>query len=888
MLTASALACDHQPRPAGVPVGSGSPPHFSWQLAADGSNVFQTARRLQVATDPAFARCVWDSGRTECPDSVDVPYAGPVMAPETKHWWRVRIWDNQGRESDWSETADFITALDGWTAPFVSGEPADAAASSAGTVLRGEFSLGKGIASAILHATALGVYRLSLNGVRVGDWAMTPGWTEYASRLLYQSYDVTAMLREGANAVGAMIGNGWYKGSLAGWLGLRNLYGKQTAFAMRLTVRYADGTTTVFQTGPEWKAADGPVLFSEIYDGETYDATREIPGWDAPGFDASGWRAVLPVAFDSAVVRPQDGPPVRARERLRPAAIFTAPNGEKIIDFGQVVTGWVRVSVAGKAGDAVRIRHAETLDRDGNFYTANLRSAKQQIKYVLKGGAEEVYEPYFTFQGFRYICVDEFPGAFGADNFTAVVAHSDMPEICAFDSSHDKLNRLMQNIRWGMKGNFFDIPTDCPQRDERLGWTGDAQVFVRAASILHDASAFFRKWLRDMAAAQFPDGAVPHVVPDILTGNVPDGDKIDVVHGTTGWGDAGVICPWTQYKYSGDRRFLEECYPMMKGWVEFIRSRAQWGLIWNRDRHLGDWVALDAKEGSYFGATPVDLIATAYYAHATSLTARAAGILGRDDEAREYARLRERIGDAFVKEFFSPAGRLAARTQTGYVLALHFGLVPEEHRARVLRELAEVLAEYGDHLSTGFLGTPYICHALSENGRLDLAYKLLLNEDYPSWLYPLSKGATTIWEHWDGIKPDGTMWSDDMNSLNHYAYGAIADWIVSVVAGIDSEAGPGGAGYRRSVVRPRPGGGLTRASAAQKTPYGTLSSAWTLDGTRLTLEVTVPHNTAATVVLPAGDIVENGGLAFAFNGGGQAATAPSGAYRFVVENAILA
>lgn len=878
MLKAVKLTCEHLHNPVGVCCA----PRFSWQLESAAKAVFQAARQIQVAAEPAFASPVWDSGKTTCGKNILVPYAGERLAHQTRYWWRVRVWDAASRESDWSEAATFATALPEWTAPFVSGETPDAGASSAETMVRGEFTVKKGVVSAIVNATALGVYRLHVNGRRVCDWAMTPGWTEYGSRILYQSHDITALVREGANAIGALLGNGWYKGDLASWLGRRNIYGPQTAFSVHVTVRYADGGCETIHPDAAWLAGDGPATYSEIYNGETFDAAKEQPGWDSPGFAASGWRKVNTVEVDKRLVVPQDGLPVRPHERLTPVEVFTAPNGERIVDFGQNLTGWVELRVKGKAGDVVRYSHAEVLDKDGNFYTANLRRAKQQITYILRGGAEEVYEPHFTFQGFRYIRIDQFPGEFAADNFTAVAAYSDMPETGAFTCSNDKLNHLMRNIHWGMKGNFFDIPTDCPQRDERLGWTGDAQVFVRAAGYLRDTAVFFRKWLRDVAAAQFPDGGVPHVVPDLLTGYVEKGDVIDVAKATTGWGDAAVICPWTVYKYSGDAGLLEEFYPMMKGWVEFIRSRAQWGLIWNTDPQLGDWVALDAKEGSYYGATPVDLVATAYYAYSAELLAKTARLLGKDGDAREYFRLREEIGEAFVREYFTPNGRLCARTQTGHILALHFGLVPPEFRQRAIDTLVEILGEYDNHLSTGFLGTPYICYAFSENGRLDLAYELLLKEDYPSWLYPLSKGATTIWEHWDGIKPDGTMWSDNMNSFNHYAYGAVGDWVFSVIGGIDTEETE--AGYRRSVIRPRPGGGLTHATVREATPYGDLSSAWRLEGTRLTLDVTIPHNTVSTVVLPMGNIVAGDGVAFAYNGGGQAAELGSGSYRFVVEN----
>lgn len=881
MLTVSTLTCDHLVNPAGIPPA----PRFSWRLESEGRGVMQTRSRVQVAADREFSRLVWDSGDIDNQDSVLVPYAGDPLSPATRYWWRLRIKDNKGRESDWSEAAAFVTALEKWTAPFVSAEGQDAGDSSAGTLVRGEFSLKSGIESAYLAATAMGVYHAHMNGSRVCDWAMAPGWTEYKRRLLYQFHDVTGLVREGANVVGAMLGPGWYKGDLAGWIRRRNIYGTRTAFAAELIVRYKNGSVEIHKTDESWRASDSAVLYSEIYHGETYDARKELAGWDAPGFDVTSWRPAGMVPSDLDRITPQDGLPSRPREVLEPKAIFEAPNGEKLVDFGQIVTGWVRLTITGNAGDVVRYSHAEVLDKDGNFYTGNLRTAKQRIEYTLKGGGVEEYEPYFTFQGFRYLRIDEFPGACAAENFRAVVVHSDMQETGSFTCSNPKLDQLMSNIRWGMKGNFLDIPSDCPQRDERLGWTGDAQVFVRAASYLHDTAAFFRKWLRDVAAAQFPDGGIPHVVPDILTGYMPEGDVAGTNTSTTGWGDAGVICPWTIYKYFDDKALLAEQYPMMKGWIEFMRSRSPGGLLWNTDRQLGDWVALDAKEGSYFGATPVDLIATAYYAYSTEILAKAAAVLGYEEEARAYFQLRADIGQAFAKEFFTSSGRLCCRTQTGHILALHFNLVPHEYKQRTVDTLVEILAEHDNHLSTGFLGTPYICYALSDNGRLDLAYELLQKEDYPSWLYPLSKGATTIWEHWDGIKPDGSMWSDNMNSFNHYAYGAVADWMYSVIGGIDTTED--GVGYRRSLVAPRPGGGLTSAAASEQTPYGILSSAWRLEGDRMSLDVAIPHNTMATVVLPRGTIVQADGLTFAFDGKGQAATAKSGTYKLVVEEVAL-
>ncbi|MDR2569131.1 MAG: glycoside hydrolase family 78 protein [Oscillospiraceae bacterium] len=886
MLTLNNLKCDNSINPVGIPLN----PRFSWQIESNYNAVYQRCRQIQLATDEDFKNILWDDTK-ENAESIHVNCEAK-LAQQQRYFWRVKIWDNYDNESNWSETATFVTALGygGFKAPFVSGEGKNAGDSSQGTMLRGEFSIKPGIKTAILSATALGVYQLWLNEKRVSEDVLAPGWTEYESRLLYQSYDVTALLKEGENAAGAMIGPGWYKGDL-GFKASRCNYGEQTAFAMQLMIQYKDGTTETISTGDNWRAHASPVIYSEIYHGETYDAGKEKPGWTAAGYDTSSWQSVEIVSVCPSIITPQDGPPIRRREVFKPKNIFTAPNGEIVVDFGQNMTGWVRLRVKGNAGDIVEYSHAEILDKDGNFYNANLRSAKSKASYTLKGESLnecdtiETYEPLHTFYGFRYIRIDKFPGEASADNFEAVAVYSDMKETGSFTCSHAGLNQLEHNVRWGMKGNFLDIPTDCPQRDERLGWTGDAQVFIRAAFYLHDGLNFFRKWLRDMAIAQEPSGAIPYVIPDILRANEKGSSSEkhpQMRSGATGWGDAATICPWTAYIYSGDESILSECYPMMTAWIEFIRSRSRMGLLWMDDWHFGDWVALDAKEGDYIGATPTDFIATAYYAYSTEILAKTAAVLGRDSDARKYNKLREDIGAAFVREFFTPNGRLAARTQTAHIIALHFGLVPHEFKKRTLDTLVDIIAEYKDAISTGFLGTPYICYALSDNGRMDLAYKLLLREEYPSWLYPLSKDATTIWEHWDGMKPDGSMWSDDMNSFNHYAYGAVADWMYSVIGGIDADENA--PGYRHSRIAPRPGGGITFAKTTQITGYGELISDWKLDGSKFTLNVTIPNNTIATISLPKGDIIESAGLSFKFDGTGNSAEISSGKYKFVVEN----
>ena len=863
MLNVTRLRTEHLENPVGI---GERRPRFSWVLESDGADVLQHGFRLQVAPDPGFTVLTWDPGETRSARSVLVDYDGPPLASRTRYWWRVRVADNHGGQSPWSPASFFETSLDPseWKARFISPEPEGSGASSAGMLLRREFTVDREVESARLYASALGVYELRLNGQRVGDAVLTPGWTSYSRRLLYQAWDVTGVVRSGPNAMAASVGAGWYKGDLAGWLGRRCVYGDRTALIAQLHMRFRGGGEQVIVTDAAWKCAAGPILYSELYHGETYDARREPGGHDQPGFDDSAWKPAWVLDHTLGTLKPQDGPLVRRQETLAPVRLFSTPLGERVLDFGQNIAGWVRFTVRGVAGQRVVLRHAEILDAAGNFYTENLRGAKARVEYVLKGGAPETFEPHFTFQGFRYARIEEFPGEPSPADFEAVVIHSDLEPGGSFHCSDELVNGLHRNILRSLKGNFVDVPTDCPQRDERLGWTGDAQVFMPTAMFLVHAAPFYRKWLRDLAADQVPGGGVPHVVPDVLSEVLRDDPLIRGTHSSTGWGDAAVICPWTIYEFTGDLRLLSEQFPSMRGWVQYIRGQARDGLLWDSGFHFADWVALDAKEGSYFGATPNDLVATAYYAHSAGLLARAAAVLGKDTEAGEYRDLHGRIVEAFRREFFTTPGRMTARTQTAHILALAFDLAPPEHRARVAETLADIIRESGGHLTTGFLGTPHACRVLAENGRLDLAYALLLRTDYPSWLYQVIRGATTIWEHWDGIKPDGTMWSPNMNSFNHYAYGAVGDWLHRAVAGLGMEVDENGG--HRVVISPQPGGGLTHARAELMTMFGNAAVSWSVQGGRTKVEIQVPHNTAARVVLPgaAPAIVGSGPHRFEF------------------------
>jgi alpha-L-rhamnosidase len=622
---------------------------------------------------------------------------------------------------------------------------------------------------------------------------------------------------------------------------------------VQVQIDYADGRREVVVTDQHWKSATGPILMSEIYHGETYDARLEKAGWTLPEYDDKAWAGVRVAEDRKDLLIAPAGPPVRKVEELKPVRIFKTPAGETVADLGQNMVGWVRLKCRGAAGTTVTLRHAETLDKDGNFYTANLRGAKQMVRYTLKGGGLETFEPHFTFQGFRYVSVAGYPGELTADSLTGIVIHSDRERTSEFETSSPLINQLQHNIVWGQKGNFLDVPTDCPQRDERLGWTGDAQVFARTAIFNMNTAGFYTKWLKDMAADQLDTGSIPYVIPDVLSvAGKPAG-------GAAGWADSAVIIPWTMYLTYGDRRVLAEQYDSMAKWIEYMRQRAGDDYIWDGDYHFGDWLAFATTRPDYPGATTSkDFIATAFYAHSTDLMRQIAGVLGKESDAARYAELFTKIRNAFQKEFVTERGRVAEDTQTAYVLALEFDLLPESLRAAAAERLARDVRTRG-HLTTGFLGTPYLCHVLSRYGYLNEAYLLLNRDQYPSWLYPVKQGATTIWERWDGQKPDGSFQDAGMNSFNHYAYGAIGDWMYRVVTGIevDREA----PGYKHILIQPQPGGGLTRARASHLTQYGKVTCAWQLKDGRIELTLEIPVNSRATVRLPnaaANQVTESG------------------------------
>ncbi|HSR60979.1 MAG TPA: family 78 glycoside hydrolase catalytic domain, partial [Robiginitalea sp.] len=674
------------------------------------------------------------------------------------------------------------------------------------------------------------------------------GWTSYQTRLQYQQYDVTGLLREGANAVGAVLGNGWYRDYLA-WADSRDHYGKDISLLLQLEITFADGTTERLVSDSSWVSRTGPILNSEIYDGETYDSTRELDGWDTPGYDDSAWQPVRVASFGKANLIATENEPVRKHETFKPVQIMTTPQGETVVDFGQNLVGWVQLRLTGTHGQKVTLQHAEVLTKEGNFYTDNLRAADQLATYILNGRTGQVLEPHFTFFGFRYVKVEGFTPS--AENMTAVALYSDMEPTGTFTSSDPLLNQLQHNIQWGQRGNFLDVPTDCPQRDERLGWTGDAQAFFRTAAYNRNVNAFFSKWLKDLAADQLDNGSVPFVVPNVLGPNAS---------GSAGWADVSTIIPWESYLLYGDRELLETQYPSMKAWVEFIRSRSTDDL-WNTGFHFGDWLFYRPHDDNDGRSAVTDkyLIAQSFYAYSTGLLLRAARVLNKAEDIQAYTKLLEEVKAAYRREYLTATGRLVSGTQTAYVLALQFDMLPEGLRQQAADRLVENIESYGYHLTTGFLGTPYLAHVLSRYGHADVAYRLLMQQSYPSWLYPVTMGATTIWERWDGIKPDGSFQVPSMNSYNHYAYGAIGDWMYQHVAGIQAlEDGPG---YRHFRIAPTPGAGLEHAGGQLQTYYGEISSSWAFENGKYVLRVQVPVNTQAELVMPYGTyetVRENG------------------------------
>ncbi|GAA1580886.1 glycoside hydrolase family 78 protein [Actinomadura kijaniata] len=721
-----------------------------------------------------------------------------------------------------------------WQAGFIAA-PAPGEPGGAAPYFRREFVSDGQPRRATLYATALGIVEPYVNGTRVGDEVLAPGWTSYRHRLSVSRYDVTELIAPGANALGAVVGEGWAVGRL-GWEGKREHYAGRPALFLQLELEY-DDRTEIIGTDRSFTTSTGAVLVNGLYDGETYDARLEPDGWNRPGFDDASWSPAEPLDRDPATLVLGSAPPIRRVEELPPVDISTSPSGKTIVDFGQNISGWVRLTVTGEAGRTVTLRHAEVLV-EGELGTETLRTAAATDRYIPRGEATEVWEPRFTYHGFRYVQVDGHPGGLDREDVTAVVVHSDMPRTGWFETSHPLVNKLHDNVVWSMRGNFVGVPTDCPQRDERLGWTGDLNAFAPTAAFLYDVRGVLGSWLADLAAEQRAKGYVPWVVPDVLSTPSPP---------TALWSDAAVSLPWTLYREYGDVEILRRSYASMTMFVRDVEERLDENGLWSSGFQFGDWLDPDAPmDNAAGGKTDRHLVASAYLCKVTREMAETSAVLGEDEDAAHFTALAERVREAFRREYITPAGRVAGETATAYALAITFDILDADQKVRAGVLLAELVAKAGYRISTGFAGTPLVLHALSDTGHLEEAYLLLLETGCPSFLYPVTMGATTIWERWDAIRPDGTLNPSGMTSLNHYAFGAVADWLHRVVGGL-SAVDPG---YRRMSIAPRPGGGLTHATVRHDTVHGRVEVAWRITDRRMSVEATIPDGTEAKVVLP--------------------------------------
>lgn len=735
-----------------------------------------------------------------------------------------------------------------WTARFITpdSEVAGAPRLRGETVLEAEHGE---VVSAVLTATAHGVVEAWVNGAAASDELLTPGWSSYEWRLRYREWDVTdAVAAADGVVIGLVVGNGWYRGRLA-WAGGSGYYGTARAGFAQLRVRFADGHEQVFGTDATWRAGASETTADDLYDGQDIDARLRDDAWLRPGFDATSWLGVRIVETDLDALEPYIGPPVRRQDRIAPVAVSLSPSGRTLVDFGQNLVGWVRTEVAGTAGATVTLRHAEVLEH-GELGVRPLRSAKATDRFTLSGGVD-VFEPTLTFHGFRYIEVEGWPGGIDAlrtgGGLTAVVIHSDMPRIGTFACSDDLVNRLHANAVWGMRGNFVDVPTDCPQRDERLGWTGDLSAFAPSAAFLYDTEDFLRDWLRDLALEQaHADDLVPNVVPDVLK-YIPMPAEFGEPDSTAIWSDAAVWVPWALWQAYGDRRVLVDQFASMTGHARRVRGKLSPEGLWDSGMQFGDWLDPDAAPDQPWAAkADPHVVATLCAFRTATLVAEVADVVGDQAASAEFRSMADAVRAGFTTHYLRD-GVIESDCATVYALAIVFGMLGDADREVAGERLAMLVAEAGYRISTGFAGTPFVTHALSQTGHTDAAYRLLLQTESPSWLYPVTMGATTIWERWDSMLPDGSINSGEMTSFNHYALGAVVDWLHTTVAGLS----PLEPGYRRLLVAPQPGGGLTWAEASLQTPHGPAAVRWELDGSGgLSVRAEVPPGTEAVVRLP--------------------------------------
>ncbi|MBO7746418.1 family 78 glycoside hydrolase catalytic domain [Paenibacillus sp. MWE-103] len=892
------------------PVGIDAPrPRLGWLLGADFRGAAQSACRVLVASATELLAegkaDVWDSGRLASDRPGPVAYGGPPLLSGRRYVWKAMAWDGDGRESPWSEPGSWTMGLlsrADWTGAWVglksAHKPTHAEPKPAAYV-RGAFRTEGGgrVRRAVLHCAVLGAYELHVNGRRIGEGTLLPDWTDYNVRLHYQTFDVTGEVAEGDNALALLLGHGWYSGYI-GMFGYQR-YGQDPRALVQLNLEYEDGSRQSVVSGTDWKASFGALTATDFQMGETYDARLEAAGWTGAGFDDAAWPAAQRFYDFKGRLRGAVMPPVSAVAELAPASVVRKPDGRYLLDMGQNMVGRLRLTLRGAAGDVVTVRHGEMLDAAGELYTDNLRLARQIDVYTLKGDGPETFEPHFTLHGFRYAEIAGCGDDFGAADAAGVVYATALAKTGSLETSDPLLNRLLRNIEWTQRGNFVSVPTDCPQRDERLGWSGDAQVFFRTAAYFADAAPFFAKWMADLADAQRPTGAFTDFAPFIAGGKTEHGGDMTYDHtASAGWGDAGVLIPWMMYRTYGDTAIIEAHFDAMARWIGFLRDLRP-GHLREDLPQFGDWLSLAEARGpsglpntAPFSTTPYDVFGTAYYAHSADLLSRMAAIIGRTAEAERYARLFAEIKAAFNAAYVDAEGRIKGDTQAAYALALGMELLPEPKRPYAVRRILELLEANGWHMTTGIHGTKYLLAALVEAGHEDAAFRLLNQREYPSWFYSVLQGATTIWERWDGWTEERGFQRPGMNSFNHYALGAVGEWLFRFVGGIDLD--PERPGFRHIRIQPRIGGGLEHADCRYDSAAGPIVCRWRTAAGRLELDAEIPAGATAEVRIPrrAGRRVTESGADPARADGVRAVvetdaalfvTVGSGSYRFVAE-----
>ena len=839
------IQCEYMSNPIQIDTKG---PRISWKIAAEGKNIKQESWHI-IVRDHKTGEKVWDAAE-QSDKTVHIEYNGKELLSNRRYDLAIAAVLNNNEVIVSDGDSYFETGLFDereWKARWIGRKSRKDLGNC--PVFRKEFEIKSNLTRARLFISAMGLFVPYINGAALDEYVLAPGWSSYNSHIRYMAYDITGLLNKGLNAIGVRLGDGWHNGEIS-FNHQIHVYGDEIGFIGQLMIEYEDGENMVI-TDSSWKSSESGVVKSSLYDGEEFNSLMEPVGFDTAGFWDDGWdnADVLEAPDIKLVSIKNEG--MKRIEVIKPVGIIKTPAGETLLDMEQNMVGWLRITMPGKAGDVVHIRHGEILDGKGNFYSENLRMAKQEDKYILSEGFN-MLEPHFTYHGFRYVKILEFPGDIQTDYFEGIIIHTAMKAAAQFESSDPMVNRLWQNIIWGQRGNFLDVPTDCPQRDERLGWTGDAQIFCRTACFNFQADAFFTKWMEDIKSDQYSNGAVPFTVPNVLPKDWRFLTECGLGPENTsaGWGDAVTICPWTVYLCYDDMRILENSYDAMKKYIGYIYNGAVNGsgnpFVWDWGPQLGDWLALDSKEGSYRGATDECYIATAYYALSTGIVRNCARILGHDEDYIKYSKLYNNIKRAF-KEKYLKNRRIRIDTQTAQIVPLQFGLLDADEQKIAIRRLVEMLRDNGYHLKTGFIGTPYLCNVLSRYGYSDVAYRLLLQKDFPSWLYQVSKGATTIWEHWDGKKPDDSFWSRNMNSFNHYAYGSVGEWIYRYVAGIDIDENE--PGYRHILINPQFTDKLDYVKCSYESIRGMVISEWKRSGQKVILHVKIPANTHATIFL---------------------------------------